>query len=54
MQLLNETELSVSAISSSCGFSNKSVFYRTFAKVTGKTPNEYRSKNAQKPLNLAK
>ncbi|MCI6216669.1 MAG: AraC family transcriptional regulator [Bacillales bacterium] len=54
MQLLNETELSVSAISSSCGFSNKSVFYRTFAKVTGKTPNEYRNKNAQKPLNLAK
>ncbi len=45
MELLSDTELSVAAISSACGFSNKSVFYRTFSKVTGKTPNEYRNKN---------
>lgn len=46
MELLSETELSIAAISSACGFSNKSVFYRTFSKVTGKTPNEYRHKTA--------
>ena len=52
MQLLSETELSIFAISTACGFSNKSVFYRTFSKVTGKTPNEYRSKVAQKSLEM--
>ncbi|HAS55742.1 MAG TPA: hypothetical protein DEF61_04595 [Firmicutes bacterium] len=45
LELLEETELSIKAISSSCGFSNKSVFYRTFSKVTGKTPTEYRAKS---------
>ena len=52
MQLLSETELSAAAISSACGFSNKSVFYRTFSKITGKTPNEYRSKSVLKTLHL--
>ncbi len=52
LELLSETELSIKAISASCGFSNKSVFYRTFSKITGKTPTEYRSKsNARLELN---
>lgn len=42
--LLTDTELSIKAIASACGFSNKSVFYLTFAKITGKTPMEYRGK----------
>lgn len=43
MTLLSETELSISAIASACGFSNKSAFYRAFSKVTGRKPNEFRN-----------
>lgn len=44
IELLTTTELSIESISNSIGFSGKSVFYRTFSKITGKTPAEYRSK----------
>ncbi len=45
LQLLTETDMSIKEISTVCGFSNRSVFYRAFSKITGKTPTEYRKKN---------
>ncbi len=47
LELLSETDMSIKAISSACGFSNRSVFYRAFSKITGKTPTEYRKKDNQ-------
>ncbi len=49
LQLLTETNMSIKAISSACGFSNRSVFYRAFSKITGKTPTEYRKKSISAP-----
>jgi AraC-like DNA-binding protein len=54
LQLLSETDMSIKAISSSCGFSNRSVFYRAFSKVTGKTPSEYRKKRTTIPTLIDK
>ncbi len=45
LQLLTETDMSIKEISTACGFSNRSVFYRAFSKITGKTPTEYRKNN---------
>ena len=54
LQLLTETDMSIKAISTACGFSNRSVFYRAFSKITGKTPTEYRKKSAAiPPLNTS-
>ena len=39
--LLKTTDLSKLEIATRCGFSGHSNFYKIFAKVTGKTPNEY-------------
>ena len=50
LELLSETNMSIKAISSACGFSNRSVFYRAFSKITGKTPTEYRKKDNQIPF----
>lgn len=40
--LLRTTNLSVSQIAENCGFRNFSYFIRTFKKLYGKTPNNYR------------
>ncbi len=42
-QLLKSTELSMSAISLACGFSNSSRFGITFRDLTGLTPSEFRT-----------
>ena len=42
IQLLLNTDLSISQISSQLGFSEDAVFYRTFKKWTGLTPKAYR------------
>ena len=42
IQLLLNTDLSISQISSQLGFSEDAVFYRTFKKWTGLTPKSYR------------
>ncbi len=42
IQLLLNTDLSISQISSQLGFSEDTVFYRTFKKWTGLTPKAYR------------
>jgi AraC-like DNA-binding protein len=43
-QLLQESEWSISQIAYQSGFQNLSYFNRTFKKVQGETPKEYRSK----------
>lgn len=43
-QLLQESEWSISQIAYQSGFENLSYFNRTFKKVQGETPKEYRSK----------
>lgn len=41
-QLLKQTGMSISEVSSLSGFSDIKTFYRVFKKITGKTPKEYR------------
>ncbi len=41
--LLNETELSITEIAISCGFSTIRTFNRAFLKLTGKKPREYKN-----------
>ena len=43
-QLLDDTELSVSAIAEKCGYESDSYFMRQFRKHRGCTPTEYRKK----------
>lgn len=43
--LLNVTDMTVTAISHSCGYTNDVHFMRIFKKVLGITPSEYRNKN---------
>lgn len=49
IQLLTETNMSIKEIAAACGFSNRSVFYRAFSKITGKTPTEYRNARGTLP-----
>ncbi len=42
LRLMNEGELSHELIAEKAGFSSKSSFYRTFARVMGRTVSEYR------------
>ncbi|MCW8885880.1 MAG: AraC family transcriptional regulator [Cellvibrionaceae bacterium] len=41
-RLLLSTTLSVGAVSNSVGYENQSFFIRTFKKLTGATPSQYR------------
>lgn len=41
-KLLADTEVSIVEIGLSCGFNNLQHFYRTFKKMTGMTPKQYR------------
>ena len=44
MELLRETNLSVTEIASACGFNSSSYFTESFVKYKGCTPTEYRKK----------
>lgn len=44
INLLLSSDLTISAISQQLGFSEEAVFYRTFKKWTGSTPNAYRQR----------
>lgn len=44
-KLLTSTQLTVSEIITKCGFSNRSYFYREFAKKFGMSPSEYKEKS---------
>ncbi len=46
--LLREEELSVLEVSSHCGFESPSYFTKTFRRITGCTPSEYRNKKSEK------
>lgn len=46
--MLSETSKKISTIHKECGFSNEQTFYRTFKKLTGQTPSEYRKTNILK------
>lgn len=41
-ELLADQELTISAVAAACGFNNYSYFTKTFKKIAGKTPREYR------------
>ena len=43
-QLLAQQNLSVEAVAYECGFANVSYFIRTFRKMTGTVPSEYRAR----------
>lgn len=42
VKLIRETELSIDEIARKAGFSDRSTFYHTFSKYTGKSPSDYR------------
>lgn len=50
-KLLLTTERSVFDIAGECGFKDTTFFYKTFKKITGKTPGEYR-KDGETPDSL--
>ncbi len=43
--LLTKNDMKIEEIALLCGFENTSYFYRTFYKITGMRPKEYRTKN---------
>lgn len=49
--LLNDTNLTISNISDSLGFSNYHNFVRTYKKVTSMTPSDYRNTYAKRIIN---
>ncbi len=44
IRLLETTNRTIYDIAGDCGFADVKFFYKTFKKITGKTPNEYRKK----------
>ena len=42
-KLLSTTDQPLSVVASSCGFANDTYFHKQFKKLTGQTPNAYRS-----------
>lgn len=49
--LLNDTNLTISNISDSLGFSNYHNFVRTYKRVTSMTPSDYRNTYAKRIIN---
>lgn len=50
-ELLTSTDLPVSEVAISCGFSNKTHFYKNFKNIYGITPSIYReSLRAKRPV----
>jgi transcriptional regulator GlxA family with amidase domain len=47
-ELLTTTALPTAAIAYAAGFGTRVTFFRAFRRATGMTPDEYRSRNAQK------
>lgn len=45
-QLLERTDLKVSAVAHSCGYGHEKYFYRRFRELAGCTPGEWRSRHA--------
>lgn len=48
VELLNRTPLPIQEIAEKCGFTDANYFTRTFKKINGITPNEYRKSTAQR------
>lgn len=46
LELLAESDISISQIAQSCGFSNQSYYTKEFRRVTGTTPKQYRLKKS--------
>ena len=44
-RLLVETDMTVERIAEECGFGDKSSLYRTFSKLYGRTPSDYRAES---------
>ena len=44
MHLLTHTEKGVTEIMQECGYTNQSTFNKTFLKISGTTPRQYRSR----------
>lgn len=44
LELLTESDISISQIAQCCGFSNQSYYTKEFRRVTGTTPKQYRLK----------
>ena len=44
LELLTESDISISQIAQCCGFSNQSYYTKEFRRVTGTTPKQYRVK----------
>ena len=47
---LDRPELSINDVAILMGFTDPSAFYRSFKKWTGRTPGEYRVRQAQRPV----
>jgi AraC family transcriptional regulator, melibiose operon regulatory protein len=47
--LLNYTDLTIDQIANKVGYTNITFFYKSFKKIHGVTPAEYRKKNHESP-----
>ena len=52
-KLLRKTTLSMQDIAEKCGFADANYFTRTFKKINGMSPNQYRKAVDTKPLTHA-
>ncbi len=50
--LLIDMNMTLSRVAEQCGFTDEKYFLRTFKKITGMTPTQYRHAFAQKKINL--
>ena len=54
-QLLQETDMSASAIGEACGYHDRVLFFKAFRKAEGMTPGEFRKRAREKlPANAEK
>lgn len=54
IRLISTTDRTIFEIAGECGFADVKFFYKTFKKITGKTPKEYRQNSTKsKEANLS-